>query len=223
MARNGNETEETEAEVEQTTEKTELTSKQIMQKLLDDKQAATMKIIESANKQAEEARQLASVKIDDDVESVVNEIEAIDADIAGMKTAMTAEVEPLNKQILEIKAKPEYNVEEQNKVRKEKYDALVEMVSETAAKLLTGGAKSVGTGTGTGTGRGRSSGTRDQVITAICDDGLSFAEAAEKYDHMGNGERDGSQKVGNLVKRHIDLAVKAGNVNKNDDGTYSRA
>ena len=48
-------------------------------------------------------------------------------------------------------------------------------------------------------------------------------EAAEKYDHKGDGERDGSQKIGNLVKRHIDLSIKDGNVVKNDDGTYSRA
>ena len=128
---------------------------------------------------------------------------------------------PFNKQIADVKAKPEYNLEEKNKVRIAQYATLVEKVGETPAKLMVGGAKSVSSGTGAG--RGRGSGTRDQVITAICDDGLSFEAAAEKYDHMGNGERDGSQKVGNLVKRHIDLAVKAGNVVKNADDTYSRA
>lgn len=63
---------------------------------------------------------------------------------------------------------------------------------------------------------------RETAVVAICDEGLTFEEAALKYDHMGDGERDGSQKVGNLVKRHIDLAIKDGNIVKNDDGTYSR-
>lgn len=226
MSRNKNETgqtetEQTEPKVDQTAEKTELTSREIMQKLLADKQTSALKAVEAANKQAEEAQKLANIDIDADVESVVDEIKAIDADVVKVKAAMTAEIEPLNKQILEIKAKPEYKTEDQNDARKVNYDVLVEKVGETAAKLLCGVAKS--TGTGIGTGRGRGSGTRDQVIAAICDDGLTFAEAAEKYDHMGNGERDGSQKVGNLVKRHIDLAVKDGSVSKNDDGTYSRA
>jgi len=201
--------------------KPELTLRDKIAAELEVRKTADVAALDAAQKRAAETDALAALDIDSDVESMVGGIKTIDADIAGVKTAMAAEIEPLNKQITEIKAKPEYDVAEKNKVRSEQYAALVEKVGETPAKLMVGGAKTVTSGTGTG--RGRGSGTRDQVIVAICDDGLSFAEAAEKYDHMGNGEREGLQKVGNLVKRHIDLAIKAGNVVKNPDGTYSRA
>ena len=200
----------------------ELSTKEKIAKMLADKKADADRAVAAANAQAEEAEALASVEIDSDVEAMVENIKAIDADVTEMKTKMVAEIEPLNVQIAEIKAKPEYSLEDQNKNRKDNYDALVEKVGETAAKMLTGGAKATGTGTGKGRGKGGGK-SREQAIVAVCDEGLSFEAAATKYDHMGDGERNGKQKVGYLVGRHIGLAVGEGTVVKNDNGTYSRA
>lgn len=157
--------------------------------------------------------------IGDDVMGIVDTIANLDKDIGEKKVAFNEAVKPFNESIAAEKTKFDESTKDLVEARNVEYTKIVESVGETGAKMLTGKAVS----TGTGKGRGRSGNTREQVITAICDDGLSFADAAEKYDHMGNGERDGSQKIGNLVKRHIDLAVKDGNVIKNDDGTYSRA
>ena len=197
---------------------TELTTKQKLEKFLADKQTAATKAVEAANKQAEDAKALASVKIDSDVEKMVDNIKKVDDDVTAEKAKMNKELEPLNKQISDIKAK--YSFETQNTLRKEQFDKLVAKVGEVAAKMLTGGAKATGTGSGKGKGGGKS---REQAIIAVCDEGLSFEAAATKYDHMGDGERNGSQKIGNLVGRHIGLAVGEGAVIKNTDGTYSRA
>ena len=202
----------------------ELSTKEKIEKLLADKKAAADVAVAAAAAQAEEAAALESVEIDSDVEIMVDSIKALDVESVAMKAKMVAEIEPLNVQIAEIKAKPEYNLEDSNKTRKEHYDALVEKLGETAAKLLTGGAKAVGAGAGAGSGRGRGGGkSREQAINAVCDEGLTFEAAAEKYDHMGDGERTGKQKIGYLVGRHIKLSVAEGKVVDNGDGTYSRA
>lgn len=208
-----------EKEDEKTVTEPELSTKEKIAKMLADKQAVANKAVVAAQKQAEEAKALANVekKIDSGVEKTIDDIKKVDDDIVAEKAKMNKELEPLNKQIADVKAK--YNFEEQNNVRKAKYDELVEKLGETAAKVLTGGAKA----TGTGSGRGRSGASREQVIKSICDDGLTFAECAEQYDHKGSKERTGEQKVGHLVSRHIALAVGEGTVIKNADGTYSRA
>lgn len=197
---------------------TELSTKDKIAKMLADKQANAKKAVEAANKQAKEAEALASVKIDSGVEKTIDDIKKVDDAVTAEKAKMAEELKPLNEQMTVIKAK--YNFEEQNKVRKGLYDGLVEKLGETAAKMLTGGAKATGTGSGKGKGGGKS---REQAIIAVCDEGLSFEAAATKYDHMGDGERAGTQKIGNLVGRHIGLAVGEGTVIKNTDGTYSRA
>ena len=168
---------ETDAQTEEP--KPELTLREKIAADLEVRKTADEAAMKALQARADETEAMANVVIDDSVEMMVNDIKAIDVDIANVKTTMATEIEPLNKEIVEIKAKPEYDVAEKNKVRGEQYAVLVEKVGETPAKLMVGGAKS--TSTGTGAGRGRGSGTRDQVITAICDDGLSFAEAAEKY------------------------------------------
>ena len=200
----------------------EMSTKEKIAKMLADKKADADRAVAAANKQAEEAEALASVEIDSDVESMVDNIKEIDAEIIKMKAKMVAEIEPLNVQIAEIKAKPDYYFEEHNKNRKDLSDGLIAKIGETAAKMLTGSAKATGTGTGKGRGKGGGK-SREQAIVAVCDEGLSFEAAAEKYDHMGDGERNGKQKVGHLVSRHIGLAVGEGTVVKNEDGTYSRA
>ena len=205
----------------------ELTTKEKIAKKLADMKADADRAVAAANKQAEEAAALESVEIDSDVESMVEDIKAIDADVTEMKAKMVAEIEPLNTQIAEIKAKPEYNFEEINKNRKDLSDALIVKIGETAAKMLTGSVKATGTGTGKGRGKGGGK-SREQAIVAVCDEGLSFEAAATKYDHMGGAERpeydgDKPQKVGYLVGRHIGLAIGEGKVVKNEDGTYSRA
>ena len=199
----------------------ELTTREKIAKKLADMQADADLAVAAADKQAKEAKALADVEIDSDVESKVEDIKAIDADVTEMKAKMVAEIEPLNVQIAEIKAKPEYNFEEMNKNRKDLSDALVVKIGETAAKMLTGSVKATGTGTGRGKGKGGGK-SREQAIVAVCDEGLSFEAAATKYDHMGDGERTGKQKVGNLVGRHIGLAIGEGTVVKKEDGTYSR-
>ena len=200
----------------------EMSTKEKIAKMLADKKADADRAVAAANKQAEEAEALASVEIDSDVESMVEKIKVIDANVTEMKAKMVTEIEPLNVQIAEIKAKPEYNFEKMNKDRKDLSDALIVKIGETAAKMLTGGAKAIGTGTGKGRGKGGGK-SREQAIVAVCDEGLSFEAAATKYDHMGDGERNGKQKVGFLVGRHISLAVGEGTVVKNADETYSRA
>ena len=204
---------------------TELTTREKIAKKLADMRATADLAVAAANKQAEEAEALANVEIDSDVESMVDYIKAIDTDVSAMKAKMVAEIEPLNVQIAEIKAKPEYNFEEMNKNRKGLSDDLVAKIGETAAKMLTGSAKAIGTGTGRGRGGGKS---EEQAVAAICDEGLTFEQAALKYDHMGGAERpeydgDKPQKVGHLVGRHITGAIKKGTVVKNENGTYSRA
>lgn len=218
----------TETENEQTEPMTEpvsepeMSTKEKIAKMLADKKVAADLAVAAAQKQAEEAVALESVEIDSDVESMVENIKAIDVDAIEMKTKMVAEIEPLNVQIAEIKSKPEYNFEEMNKNRKDLLDALVTKIGETAAKMLTGTAKATGTGAGKGRGKGGGK-SREQAIAAVCDEGLSFEAAATKYDHMGDGERNGKQKVGHLVSRHIGLAIGEGTIVKNEDGTYSRA
>lgn len=201
---------------------TEMSTKEKIAKKLADMKAAADLAVAAAQKQAEEAEALASVEIDSDVEVMVDGIKEIDADVTEIKAKMVAEIEPLNVQIAEIKAKPEYNFEDKNKDRKAKSDALVAKIGETAAKMLTGSVKATGTGTGKGRGKGGGK-SREQAIVAVCDEGLSFEAAATKYNHMGDGERNGKQKVGHLVSRHIGLAVGEGTVVKNENGTYSRA
>lgn len=213
---------ETETEQTEPVAEPEMTMKEKIAKMLIDKKAESDLAVAAAQKQAEELAVLESVEIDSDVETMVDNIKTLDAEAVEMKAKMVAEIEPLNVQIAEIKAKPEYSLEDQNKNRKDNYDALVEKVGETAAKMLTGGAKATGTGTGKGRGKGGGK-SREQAIIAVCDEGLSFEAAATKYDHMGDGERNGKQKVGYLVGRHIGLAVGEGTVVKNDNGTYSRA
>ncbi len=213
---------ETETEQTEPVAEPEMTMKEKIAKMLTDKKAESDLAVAAAQKQAEELAVLESVEIDSDVETMVDNIKTLDAEAVEMKAKMVAEIEPLNVQIAEIKAKPEYSLEDQNKNRKDNYDALVEKVGETAAKMLTGGAKATGTGTGKGRGKGGGK-SREQAIVAVCDEGLSFEAAATKYDHMGDGERNGKQKVGYLVGRHIGLAVGEGTVVKNDNGTYSRA
>lgn len=194
-------------------EKKTLTIAEKIQKEL----AAANALAETAAKKAAELTKLTNVS--DDVMSIVDTIASLDKDIGEKKAAFAELIKPYNEEIAKAKKSFDENTKDLVEARGTEYAKVVESVGETGAKLLTGKAVS----TGTGKGRGRSGDTREQVISAICDDGLSFAEAAEKYDHKGDGERAGSQKVGNLVKRHIDLAIKAGNVVKNDDGTYTRA
>ena len=197
-----------------------LTLAQKIQKQLDAenaKEEAAKKAIEAAATKKAELEKLTN--LGDDVMTTVETLESLDKDISTEKAKYDEIVKPFNAQIAEAKKTFDEGVKTLVEARTAEYTKLVEAVGETGAKTLTGKTVSIGTGTG----RGRSGNTRAQVITAICDDGMSFAAAAEKFDHMGDGERAGTQKIGNLVKRHIDLAVKDGTVIKNDDGTYSRA
>ena len=193
----------------------------------------TLTIAEKIQKELEQAKvaEAAAAKkmaelekltnIGDDVMSVVDTIASLDKDISEKKAAFNEAVKPFNESIAAEKTKFDADTKELIEARNAEHAKLVESVGEMGAKTLTG--KTVSTGTGTGRGRGRGNAKRETAVTAICDEGLTFEQAAEKYDHMGDGERDGSQKIGNLVKRHIDLSIKDGNVVKNDDGTYSRA
>jgi len=182
--------------------------------------AAKKVVAEKAIKEAEELEKLAD--LDEDVMVAVESVKEMDEDIAEQKKALDAEIAPYAEKVTAAKKAFDENTKDVREAREAEYKKVVESVGETGAKMLTGKGASIGTGTRSG--RGRSGATRAQVITAICDEGLSFEEAALKYDHMGDGERSGKQKVGTLVKRHIDLAIKEdGTVVKNDDGTYSRA
>jgi hypothetical protein len=223
MAKKNTETENEQTEpVNEPVAEPEMSTKEKIAKMLADKKADADRAVATANKQAEELAVLEGLDVDSDVESMVDTIKELDAKVVEVKANMTAEIEPLNAQIAEIKAKPEYNLEDSNKTRKDCYDNLVERVGETAAKMLTGSAKATGTSTGKGRGKGGGK-SREQAIVAVCDEGLSFAEAATKYDHQGDKERSGEQKVGHLVSRHIKLAVGEGTVVDNGNGTYSRA
>ena len=222
MARNKDETETENEPVTEPVVEPELSIKEMVAKLLADNKAAADVAVKAAQAQKEEAAALEGVEIDSDVENMVDNIKALDVEVVANKAQMNAEIEPLNVQIAAIKANPVYNVETQNAERKVLYDALVDKLGETVAKLLTGGAKATGTGAGTGRGRGGGK-SREQALVAVCDEGLSFAAAAEKYDHMGDGERTGKQKIGYLVGRHIKLSVAEGKVVDNGNGTYSRA
>jgi len=197
---------------------TELTTKQKIEKMLVDKQAAAKAAVEAAQKQAEEADALANVSIDDEVEGLIDNIKLIDDEVTAKKAAMNEELKPLNEQIESVKLR--YNFDEANKMRADTLASLVAKVGEAGAKVLVSGGGSTGTGTGK---RGRSGASREQVIQAVCDEKLTFAQAAEKHDHKGSKERTGEQKVGFLVGRHIALAVAEGTVIKNTDGSYSRA
>ena len=193
----------------------ELSTKEKIEKLLADKKAAADVAVAAAAAQAEEAAALESIEIDSDVENMVDNIKALDVESVAMKAKMVAEIEPLNVQIAEIKAKPEYNLEDSNKTRKEHYDALVEKLGETAAKLLTGGAKATGTSTGKGKGRNSDGTSKKEVaVRAVCDEGLTLAEAVDRYPELGSV--DG-------VRKNLWKPLKDGDVVKNSDGTYSRA
>lgn len=173
----------------------------------------------AATKRMEDLEKLSNVG--DDVMTIVNTVAELDKDIGEKKAAFAELIKPYNEEIAKAKKSFDENTKELIEARSAEYAKVVESVGEMGAKTLTG--KTVSTGTGTGRGRGRGNAKRETAVAAICDEGLTFEEAAEKYDHKGDGERDGSQKIGNLVKRHIDLSIKDGNVVKNDDGTYSRA
>lgn len=216
--------------------KTELTTKERLDKMLADKQSAATKAVEAAAKQAEEADKLAEIDIDSDVEGIIDDIKKIDDDTAVVKAKMVAEIEPLNKQITEIKAKPEYKTDEAVKARKEKYDVLVEKIGETAAKLLCGGVgKSAGTGNTAGrSGKLNGKSVRETVADMYLDEGMidfellasTMKERFPEAKVYGNNEKinGGTAKNGNLMKRHMDeMVTKAGTVVKNDDGTYSKA
>jgi len=194
-------------------EKKTLTIAEKIQKELDTANA----LAETATKKAAELAKLTDIS--DDVMSIVDIIASLDKDIGEKKSAFNEAVKPFNESIAAEKTKFNVATKKLIEARTAEYAKVVESVGETGAKVLTGKVVS----TGTGTGRGRSGNTREQVINAICDDGLSFEEAAEKFDHMGKGERAGLQKVGHLVGRHVKLAVGDGTVIDNNDGTYSRA
>ena len=193
-------------------EKKTLTIAEKIQKELD----AANALAETAVKKAAELEKLSN--IGDDVTAIVDTIASLDKDIGEKKAAFAELIKPYNEKIAEAKKSFDEDTKELVEVRATEYTKIVESVGETGAKMLTGKAVS----TGTGKGRGRSGNTREQVVAAVCDDNMSFADAAEKFDHMGKGERDGSQKVGHLVGRHIKLAVGEGTVVDNGDDTYSR-
>ena len=191
----------------------------------------TLSIAEKIQKELEHAKaaeQAAAEKmaeleklsnIGDDVMGIVDTIASLDKDIGEKKAAFNEAVKPFNESIAAEKTKFDESTKTLVEARTTEYAKVVESVGETGAKMLTGKAVS----TGTGKGRGRSGNTREQVIAAVCDDNMSFADAAEKFDHMGKGERDGSQKIGHLVGRHIKLAIGENTVTDNGDGTYTRA
>jgi len=209
------------------------TTEEVLEEKTPVEEKKTLTIAERIEKQLEEEKVKAAAatkrmedltkltNVGDDVMSIVDTIASLDKDIGEKKAAFNEAVKPFNESIAAEKTKFDVETKELTEARTAEYAKVVESVGETGAKMLTG--KAVSTGTGTGRGRGRGNAKRETAVAAICDEGLTFEEAAEKYDHMGDGERDGNQKVGNLVKRHIDLAIKDGNVVKNDDGTYSRA
>lgn len=184
-----------------------------IQKELD----AANALAETAAKKAAELTKLTNVS--DDVMSIVDTIASFDKDIGEKKAAFAELIKPYNEEIAKAKKSFDEDTKDLVEARTTEYAKVVESVGETGAKMLTGKAVS----TGTGKGRGRSGNTREQVIAAVCDDNMSFADAAEKFDHMGKGERDGSQKIGHLVGRHIKLAVSENTVIDNGDDTYSRA
>jgi len=219
MARKDNdETEETEQMVDETVEsKPELSVREKIAEELASRQAADVKAKADMEKRTAETDALANLDIDDDVEGMVNEIKSIDVDIASVKGAVAAEIEPLNKQIAEIKAKPEYNVEEKNTARVASYAELVAKIGETPAKLLVGGAKAVGSGTGTGKGKGRNSdGTskKEIALKAVCDEGLSLQDAVERYPELGTADS---------VRKNLWKPFNDGEIVKVDANHYTRA
>lgn len=228
MAKNKNETEQTEP----VTEQPELTLKERITRELETRKAADTKAAEAAQKRADETAALASVEdlIDSDVESTIENIKKIDADVTAEKAKMAEELKPLNDQMTAIKAK--YSFDEQNKTRKELEDALVAKVGEVAAKVLIGGSKSTGTGSGGRSGKLDGMSVRETVAKMYLDEGLHDFEVLastmkERFPDAkvyGNNEKinGGTQKNGNLMKRHMDeMVTKAGTVIKNSDGTYS--
>ena len=214
-------TEDVQSEETPVEEKKTLTIAEKIQKELKQAKAAE---VAAAEKMAE-LEKLSN--IGDDVMSVVDTIANLDKDIGEKKAAFNEAVKPFNESIAAEKTKFDEDTKEIAEARETEYKKIVESVGENGAKMLTG--KAVSTGTGTGTGRGRSGVTRAQAVAAICDEGLTFEEAALKYNHMGKAERpeytgEHPQKVGYLVKRHLDLSVTEDKtVIKNNDGTYSRA
>ena len=199
----------------------------------------TLSIAEKIQKKFEQAKavEVAAAKemaeleklsnIGDDVMTIVNTVAELDKDIGEKKAAFNEAVKPFNESIAAEKTKFDEATKELTEARNVEYTKIVESVGETGAKMLTG--KAVSTGTGTGRGRGRGNAKRETAVAAICDEGLTFEEAALKYDHMGSAERPeytgkNPQSVGHLVKRHLDLSVTEDKtVVKNADGTYSRA
>ena len=210
-------------EVEQV-EQTELSPVEKIQKMIADKKAAAENERKRLEDMEKEAEALSEIDIDSDVEDMLNTLDSVSKDIKTEQDKMNEELKPLNEQIEVVKTSHKETFDGLNVVYTETMASLVEKVGEVGAKALTSGVtvRKVGSGTGR---RGRGGASREQVITAICDEGLTFEQAAIKYDHQGDGERGvgAKQKLGNLVKRHIDLSVKEGTVIKNPDGTYSRA
>lgn len=200
-------------------EKKTLTLAEKIQKKFEQAKATEV----AAAKEMAELEKLSN--IGDDVMSIVDTIANLDKDIGEKKAAFNEAVKPFNDSIAAEKTKFDEATKDLAEARTTEYAKIVESVGETGAKMLTGKVVS----TGTGTGRGRSGATRAQAVAAICDEGLTFEEAALKYDHMGKAERpeytgEHPQKVGYLVKRHLDLSVTEDKtVVKNADGTYSRA
>jgi len=211
-----------------------LSMKEKMEKLKEAKLAEVEARKKALVELEKEAEVFSSFEMDEDIETLVETYEDTVAAQAEEFETINKELEPINEMIKEVEEAHKETLEQLEQLRVETLAAITEKVgSEVAVKALLGkgtGTKRTG-GTGTRSGKLDGMSVRETVAKMYLDEGITdFEELARtmksRYPEAkvyGNGEKinGGTQKDGNLMKRHMDeMVTKAGTVVK-VDGVYS--
>lgn len=193
--------------------------------LAQKKREQALREAKEAEMKAEQIERLQAAASDEKLAGIIDTIADYDKQLAELTTTAHERISPLQEQIDSINMKLAEATKPINENRTMLYNTLVEKVGEVGAKMLVSPAGlSIVHVRRSPSVSGAKGGRRNSVIEAVCDRGLTPAQAADELKLYGNNEKavGGNQATGTLVQRHLKIAKEKGLCTQDSNGKWVR-